>query len=357
MADPARWTVFRGVAVLALVTALGCETGPSEAPRLWSGPLAPGERTFEAVEWTLEWELGDDPSLLLASPRHLTSLDSLVVWWDDFDHQVFAVGADGALRWTFGREGKGPDEFSSMGDLAVDATGNILALDSDNGRLTRISPMGERLELMPLPEGYWRSLAPQPDGAIVLAGVDGEQPFALLGPGGSLQARFGIPWEGFAELALIQRQGRLVDHRDGRWAYAFIVGNGWFPYRGSEPMGYIGQNIEHTDFPEMVVVATRNSRVSRLAERPSCSSCAGWMSGDTLSVLFGGYGEHANRLVDRYALSDGAYLGSLLLPTPAVDVIAAAELTVVLDAGMEPRLRAYSRQSTAAGGGEGATNR
>lgn len=332
----------RLVALAAVSAVLGCDADAPSGESLWSGPQPPGNRTFVEIDWSVEWSLGTDPAFVLASPRHLTAVDSVVVWWDDYDHQVHAVGLDGRPRWSFGSEGEGPDEFSSAGDLAIDAQGGVLVLDSDNGRITTLSSDGTRRGLASLPEGYWRGLAPQPGGAIVVAGTDGRHPFALVDTTGSLHRRFEAPWEGFETLSLIQRQGSIIGGEDGRWAYAFSIGNGWLPFRGDEPAGYLGRSIEHTDFPEMVVVGSRSRRVSKLVDRPNCSACAGWIHGDTLSILFGGYTGDANRLVDQYAWSDGRYLRSIRLPERANGVVVVGDLTILLTRAMEPTLVAYS---------------
>lgn len=338
---------MRRIAALVLwpVVAGGCDTTAAPARPLWTGPQAPGVRTLVQPAWDREWSVGTDEDLLLASPRHLTSLDSILVWWDDYDHRVFAVGPDGVHRWAFGGEGEGPDEFRSVGDVSVDADGAILVLDSDNARITRLSPAGRRIGMIPLPEGYWRSLAPQPDGSLVLAGVDADRPFTRIDAEGTVQMSHPAPWDGFSELSLLQRQGKVVGSVDGRWAYTFLVGNGWFPFRGDVALGYTGRFIEHTDFPEMVVVTTRNDRVSKLVDRPSCSACAAWLTSDTLHVLFGGQGNYEHRVVDRYRWSDGRYLDSVLLPRRARDVAVLGALTVALETGMVPEIVAYSRNN------------
>lgn len=328
--------------LLLLVGGGACGADRTAPPEpMWSGPQPPGERTFLERDRVEAWVVGGPGDPLLAQPRHLTALDSAVVWWDDYDHAVLAVSRDGELLWRFGREGEGPGEFLDVGDVAVTADGILLVLDSDLGLITRLSPDGRLLGQQRLPEGYWRSLAPQPDGSVVLAGVDAAHPFVRVDSTGVALERLEAPWTGFGRLSLIQRQGAIVAHGDGRWAYAFLIGNGWMPFRASEPLAYLGRSIEHTDFPEMIVVGNRNERISRLTTRPNCSVCSGWLTGDTLAVLFGGADTTANRVVDRYAWSDGRYLDSVLLPAPALDVAELEGLLVVLEDGLEPRIVGY----------------
>lgn len=330
------------LAPLLVLVAWACGEGASApAEAMWSGPQPPGERTLVERRWSERWVVGGPGDPLLARPRHLTALDSSVVWWDDYDHAVLAVSRDGQLLWRFGREGEGPGEFLDVADVAVTGEGLFL-LDSDLGRITRLSPDGRLLGELRLPEGYWRGLAPQPDGSVILAGVDDEHPFVRVDSAGEVLERVGPPWAGFRRLPLIQRQGSVVAHGDGRWAYAFLVGNGWMPFHGTESLAYLGRSIEHTDFPDMVVVGTRSERITKLTTRPNCSVCSGWLAGDTLAVLFGGGDTLANRVIDRYAWSDGRYLDSVVLPAPALGVAEVERgLVVVLEDGLEPRIVGY----------------
>lgn len=328
-----------------LLVAWGCGSRSSApAESMWSGPQSPGERTIVERSWTEAWVVGGPGDPLLARPMHLTALDSTVVWWDAYDHAVVAASRNGEILWRFGREGEGPGEFLDVADVAVGVDRVLLVLDSDQGRITRLSRDGRLLGHQRLPEGYWRGLAPQPDGSVVLAGVDATEPFVRVDwvdSAGKALERLEASWAGFRNLSLIQRQGAIVAGADGRWAYAFLIGNGWMPFHGTEPLAYLGRSVEHTDFPDMVVVGTRSERVTKLTTRPNCSVCSGWIAGDTLHVLFGGAGDTANRVVDRYAWSDGRYLDSVVLPAPALDLAALDGLLVVLEDGLEPRIAAY----------------
>lgn len=341
--------MVRAIVTLGLLAStIACEADRPAGRPLWDGPQPPGERMIDDVDWVQEWQIGADDDPVLAHPRHLTPTDSLIVWWDDYDHRVLAAGLDGTPRWTFGRRGAGPDEFTSVGDVAVDAAGLLWVLDSDNGRITKLSPDGRRVGLITLPQGFWRGLAPRPDGTVIVSGADGARPFALVDTTGAVEQRFGPPWDGFEGLALLQRQGRIIHAPDGRWVFAFSLANGWFPFEGVEPAGHIGRSIEHSALPEVIGVGSRSQRVSRLVTRPNCSTCSGWIDGDTLNLLFGGETESANRVVDQYRWSDGVYLRSLRLPSPALEAVAAGDLIILRTVAMEPEITAYSSRAAPA---------
>ena len=80
-----------------------CSGPPSEAISLWNGPQADGQRILVEPRWELLWVIGGAGDEILARPRLLTIRDSLVVWWDDFDHQVTAATLGGEVLWRFGR--------------------------------------------------------------------------------------------------------------------------------------------------------------------------------------------------------------------------------------------------------------
>lgn len=327
--------------LLTLLLAAACDDAADPPASLWSGPQEPGERTFVERSWEKAWEIGEGDEPLLASPLHLTARDSVVVWWDGYLHRVQAVDTAGRILWSFGREGEGPGEFGSVGDVEIDGDGSVVVLDSDNGRFVRISPEGRHLETVPLPEGYWRGLVLVPDGSMILYSFNRSPPFVRVSGTGEAIEEFGPPWEPFEDLSTLQSQGRLVSAVDGRWLYGFMLGNGWFPFDGSEPLGYTGRSIEHVDFPQVVRVSSGGGRVTRMASRPNCTMCAGVIEGDTLVVLFGGQSEHLNRVLDRYGWSDGRYMDSVLLPRRASEMARTGGLTILYTASPLPTLSAF----------------
>lgn len=335
----------RSSAALSIVVLVGlssaCEVPGRPASTLWTGPQEPGQRTLLEPSWEKVWELGQNDDPLLARPLFLAGGDSTLVWWDAYLHQIFSVDLTGRVRWTFGGKGEGPDELAGVAQLEVAEDGSVVALDSDNGRIVRLSARGERTSIIPLPEGYWRGLVLLPDGSMVLHALGSPEPFALVSAEGELLRRFAPPWAPFAELSALERQGRLLSGPGARWTYAFLVGNGWFPYTGIEPSGYVGQNIEHTDFPEVLRVRSGEGRVTKMARRPRCAICAGWIRGDTLNVLFGGGSEMANAVLDSYRWSDGRYVESLRLPRAASEAVATDDLVVLLTPSPLPRIAAF----------------
>lgn len=347
-----------------------------EGRPLWTGGQANGERTMVSAEWEERWTLGGPDDDLLAGPSAITAMDGGIVLGDMYDGRVLAVGLDGAIRWSFGRKGDGPGEFRRIQSIQVDREGVIHVLDGENRRITLLGGDGAWLGDVSVPDGMWFSLVPLEDGYI-LEGSDPDVPFRRVivdapgataprptadsgasAPGPPASAprswtvepdgpAFGLPWDGFPDLHFLQRQGHVIASRDGRWAYAFSFGNGWFPHRGPRPLDYLGQNVEHADFPQVVTVTSSGDRSTRLRERPGCTHCSGWITGDTVHFHVGGRTGDAFRLVDRYDWESGAYLNTLRLPARANRAVQVGDTYVLLVQSPWPALSAWTLRGSA----------
>jgi len=342
--------MLRAASLLAVTSAVGCwgDTDlPREAEPLWTGPQAGGQRVLGEPEWESLWVIGTSEDEILARPGLLAVRDSLIVWWDYFDRQVTAATLEGDILWRFGGPGEGPGEFESVGAVAIDEDATIVVLDSDNQRLTRLSQEGALMSMDRLPEGYWRGLSLQPSREVVISGYDAEA-FAWLDSTGEVLRRFDPPWAGFGPLSTIQKQGKLLTGSAGRWAYAFLIGNGWFPYRGAEALPYLGQSVEHTVFPGLVVTRSGGDTSTRFAQSPTGSTVSGWIEGDTLNIFFEGESTYARQILDQYSWADGRYLRSLVLPVFAQSVAGQDGLIIAIVNDPAPTIRAFRpRASTA----------
>lgn len=328
--------------LLSAVTVASCsEPGSQAAVSLWSGPQADGERTIATPEWQDVWTIGEGGSPLLAHPRLLAAGDTMVVWWDDYTYQLAAVDArDGSALWLVGKKGEGPEEFSDVRALQIDGDGSVVVLDVGNRRLSRISPLGQPIGATRLPEGFWNGLALLDDGTVVIAG-DADVPFVTLSASGQVVGSIEVPWDGYKRLAFIQRQGALVPGRGGRWLYSFQLGDGWFPFDGLESLNYLGHNIEHMEFPPVVVSGSRRESTTTLSGVTNCSACDGMIRGDTVVFLYGGDGKWANSILDQYRWSDGAYLRSLVLPQPAREFAWSGDILILNVNSTTPRMQAF----------------
>jgi hypothetical protein len=156
------------------------------------------------------------------------------------------------------------------------------------------------------------------------------RPFALIDSTAEEQARIAAPWNGYASLHFGARQGFLAsDPSTGRWVFAFVFGDGWFAFRQTTPMSFRGQYAEHTDFPDVFVDSTRDRQSAYLG--PSTEAARSIALHDSvLSVLFTGVSPLRGRVIDRFSVTTGEDLGSLLLPASASAIAVDGNRYVVL---------------------------
>src|SRR5690606_34546667 len=90
-------------------------------------PVAQPERQLGwTVSSTPVLEVGNDGSGLFGTVSAATRTDD-GTWFvaDRSMNSIVALGSDGSLRATIGREGDGPGEFRLIGTLYVDRAGNL----------------------------------------------------------------------------------------------------------------------------------------------------------------------------------------------------------------------------------------
>jgi hypothetical protein len=306
---------MHGILPLTLAVCLACN-GSADVqvqPVLWEAD-AQAQRRFVALQWDSLWSIGSENDTLLFGAGAWDAGPAGLYVYEYHDRKILAIGHDGVIRWSVGRPGGGPGEFRSGRDLKVDAEGNILLNDPQNGRITIVDTTGRiRDHIQIADQPHAEVFAPLADGRIALVTAGGEAPVRFLSRQGRDVARADIPWKPFTQMSLVAKQGISV--ADGqRWGYLFSMGNGWFPYLGDRPDGYIGRFIEHSDFPDLVVSVGQDSRTLAMLRRQPCSACSASLRGDTLYVHFGGLTADSYGIVDLYAWSSGSYLHSIRLP-------------------------------------------
>lgn len=332
------------IALAVLASACGDAQRLVEAPTLWTEDSMP--RAVTEVAWDTLWELGSVDDTLLQQVRAMRADDDGLVLFDGYRQQFTGLAPSGEILWTAGREGEGPGEFTQVRDFQLGPGGVIYAVDPALGRVTLISRnTGDRVGEVFLGDGILRpeGIAPLSDATFVLATFHARAPFVHVSPTGEVLARFIGSWPAFPTLEPVARQGVVVSEGDA-WSYHFALGDGWLPFEGTTPLGYIGRNVEHTDFPDVAVFRSGRTTSRRLLSRPVCSACSVWLEGGRLSVHFGGASEEAFAVVDQYAWDTGRYLGSYRLPGPFQDVVGHGDIVYAATEDPFPRLLAFRRR-------------
>lgn len=276
------------------------------------------ERRIAFVDWTRGFRVGgaaEDTvlqSALVAAvgPAGVTVLDHFAKRVEHFDHS-------GRLLWTFGQQGRGPDEFTDPRDLKTDAAGRVWVMDRANRRITVLAVDGTPVLRIPLDKiGHSPvSIIPLPGDEAYVLTPNRQAPLVRVAADGSVLDRRALPWARYGEFDFMATQSiTAADARSGRWAAAFQVGDGFFTFNGREPRGGRHRFVEPITFPEISKQTVGNRTVTKAVKRPTFAAMSVTLSPERLYVLFSGSTGNADRVVDSYSLADGSYVESFLLP-------------------------------------------
>ncbi|NNF29469.1 MAG: PQQ-binding-like beta-propeller repeat protein [Gemmatimonadetes bacterium] len=309
-------------AVVSTLWMLGMAALTGCADRGWDPDPEPlwtsGQGSRTVVPWAADtlFHLDGRTDSLLVNPSLLRRTVAGLAVLDRVDKNVTLYSESGDRLWTAGRSGQGPGEFDNVRDLRPAEGGRLLVYDVGNGKVTTLDVFsGEVRSELRLSEsvGSAESMVPIGD-SVMFVTFRPENPLAVVSLVDGSTDIFEMPWDGFERLNALHRQG-ITAAEGARWVYLFRYGNGFFPFDGTRPMGYLGQYVEHQPFPALSVSVTSTGRSTAFADQPVCSGCSASMVHDTLFVHFGGDTQYAARVLDAYDVSTGEYLVSYELPT------------------------------------------
>jgi len=334
----ASWRIGRMSLLVVAIAIVGCDwegeetiVSSSSGRTLWEDPGRGPERSMIPVDWTLIWRRGGVDDTLLIRPLKLRGHDEDLYVLDLQAQRVLAFDREGGLDWTFGSPGEGPNEFEGVRDMRLGGAGDRIYIhDPELGRITIIDDRGRPVRMISVRNaGHSQTLAPFGDSLFVLVTGASEEPLAVVDLEGRVVRRMSLPWEGFADLPRLSRQGAAATDGD-RWVYGFLLGNGFFGFEGLEPLPYTGRYVQHTGFPAVTVRRSGRRTTRMLAEQPVCSGCSLTLNDGVLYVLFGGGGPEHARIIDLYRWRDGEYLGSYEIPVSATAIHAHGDRLYVM---------------------------
>lgn len=323
-------------------TATGCRHAERASHELFSSSTA--ERVVSRADYEVAWTWGSEEDTVLLAPRLIVAAkEGGVFVFDDVSGRVTFFDEAGHPQWHWGGRGRGPSEFDNVRDMTLNDLGELVVLDSGNRRLVKLSAGGSLLDQVTIPDvGYVDQVVPLPSSGYLLI-TYGTPTVVHLAPGGRIEGSFDLPWEHYAELSAVERQGSVADFA-GKWVYGFKMGNGWFSFAGVDSIG-VFPYVEHTPFPLVSRDESGGVRRTQILENV-CSACSLALRADTLVVHFGGATEGQFSLLDRYALSTGHYLGTRRLPIRASNVAIGHDVVFALDIeSLFPRLVALRPSS------------
>lgn len=301
---------------LALCACHGEDEGAAE------GRTTASDRVFPSVAFDTLWSLGEqaDGSFgLLWSPSSVPGGGLYVA--DIVNAKLHHVDAAGELVWSYGRRGQGPGELLEVRILDVNAQGNAVIVDNLNRRIVTIGRDGRLIRERSLAReiGIPSAVAVLGNGNLAVAHMSG--PWALLSSDGDLLEAVEPPWEGFVDKPFLELVGQAIAVRGtNRWVYSFDTAGEWIVFDGAKVVGRY-PHIEHLPFSRTLITEAPTGGVMTSYDgSPTHTTLDLAVREDTLFVLFQGATEHRGRILDKYDVNSGDYLGSVLLPGRASGV-------------------------------------
>ena len=305
--------------LLGTLTLIACQSGDTDQAQGRSGGDG---RVFDPAAFDTLWSLGehaDSSFSYLWSPQSAPGGGLYVA--DIGNAQLHHVNATGELVWSYGRRGQGPGELMEARVISVDPRGNAVIIDNLNRRIVTVGRDGGLLGEHPLPKevGHASAVAALDDGNFAIAHFTG--PWTLMSKDGGFLQHIEPPWEGFADKPFLEVVGQAIPVRgSNRWVYSFDAAGEWIVFDGAEILGRYA-HIEHVPFPEMLITRTENggTMVSYEGSAPITTADLA-VRRDTLFVLYHGTTEYSGRVMDKYDIDTGDYLGSVLFPSRTTGV-------------------------------------
>lgn len=294
---------------------------PAPERRLLSGALTPLWERREA---------GD--SALGVVPFVRADAQGVYVW-DHTLRELIAFDTGGRIRWRAGRAGSAPGEFRRVVDMQVDRAGRVHLLDNDTRRVTRFTRDGRLESMTTLPvAGLLTAWLPlEADRALLLVNAS-DSVLRVVDSGGRTLAVEPHPDPSWASRPMLGRQGMLTGNGRDRWVFAYSTASLWFAPGTGTARAVEGSTPDRVPFPEIEVSGRGSRQVQRFATFSPCAICDVSADGDDLYLLSGSTDSTVKRVVDRYSLRDGTYLGSYLLPTEARSIaVTSGRLYAILE--------------------------
>ena len=182
--------------------------------------------------------------------------------------------------------------------------------------------------------GHVDRLVPIGRGEAMLTGMD--PTLHVIDEEGRLLRTVAHPYASYGTLHPISAYNRAVhDRAADSTAFFFYYGGGFARTdRTLASVAMLTSYVENIPFPEVTVQRTENADGSVTTSSSVNASRLAVKSGSAdegvLYLLFQGDTEYGNRLVDRYSIGSGEYLGSWLLPDSARAIAVAGELVATL---------------------------
>ena len=315
----------RLLACFATIVAGGCQ--------FEADPQAPTRRFVELAAPSLFIPASD--TILTSFVQSALLVDDQIVLLQPHDARILALDVvTGQTKWSAGRRGAGPGEFLQPQSLFPRAGSGIGVVDSRQGRITIFSSSGSLVSevtgdmfgrevqnvcdagehgLLALQLPYFGVVRANDEGKVVLRD-------SLVWPDTTMNR------------STYFRQAFWANSREGRCVTFAMMGNYFaeFDAVALKPLAFRPYLVP-LKFPKPV--GERNGFPTYDAK--GSSAAAGVISEDNFYVLYGGQREPYYRIIDVYALTDGAYRYSMMLPRQAYFIDVAGGSLLVIEISEE----------------------
>ena len=282
----------------------------------------------------------------LLQPLKAVADDSAIYVFDNGDHRLKAFDLDGTLRWSVGRRGQGPGEFTGVTATCLSPIGDIWLYDTGNLRITVVSPSGQikrefRSSRLLLPGGA----VPLPDGTY-LAQTNSAGPFlARFDSVGAILEALPVPPDLKGRNVL---EAHAVGDRSGGYAIFSSLHSDRF-YLVNEVSRRVKsyRGVERMDFPKWFTSSITTATGKKVEGiRPAAGNPTGAVAAvvldQTAQVLVGSVAATPFRTVDLFEVETGAYKGSYLLPVPCTTLTLASRRLVCLQLDPAPQVHVWT---------------
>jgi hypothetical protein len=290
-----------------------CGEGVEQVPQA----TIPSDRVVNQVAWDTTLQLGGAlKDTLLLIPRRFAARGQHLYVFDYGDTRLKAFHVDGRVRWTFGREGEGPEEFKHVVDMEIDSEGAVWLLDAGVGRITIVGPDGRFVDHIPLSIAFRHiPLGPRPVRDILP--LSGDTLATSFGPGdgflvalsasGDVTDAGPVPAPEIANAFYHTRAplSFIASDSPDEWIVIFPFGDLWFVYDGRVPR-CTGQLVEGGGLPTEPPQNPEN--------QPQVWALGAALDDSFAYILPKGRTDDAQRVLDRYSAHSCEYRGSISLP-------------------------------------------
>lgn len=308
-------------------------------------PSWPRPRRAAAVTARALWSLNADGMLNVAEfPLGIKfAKQGLIVYDQAVPRLVILDGANGRVRFTAGRRGSGPGEFTGK-PVAISGTWSApFTVEFGTGRVMAL--VDRQLKKIEVADQLWTGFGCSlgSDGLLLQKGGAGAYDLYVVRPGsrGEIEDSVAYPWARSISPWLVVRQTRQIQlGEDGCLLLPWYSDDIGIIQWKRAPL--VRRQIE--PYPEAqadVQAAGKSRRIGlALGTKPAAIAASPWR--DKILVLFRGRTDRHHRIIDIYSRGNLAYQGSLLLPTVASDISVSGDtLAVLAEVEDEPVLNVY----------------